>query len=181
MRSFKGPRRKLKFCPFRKKMGKEVEKHEEKEQGQTNLTRTVCIPCEDTKFSKKLIQWAKANLIREGDKIVLVTVRSNFVKIGKAWPKTVIDFVSAYNQKEDDKSVERLKEYKEFLKDHEVEVKVLHGDVKTALVDFLEDLQPSACVLGRSGMHEARKMLVGHTCDYLVNNLKVPTLLYNFD
>ena len=120
-------------------------------------------------------------MIRPGDKIILVTVRSNFVKIGQSWPKNVIDFVSAYNQKEDEKVVAKLESFKDYFKDHEVDIKVLHGDAKTVLVEFIEDLKPTACILGRCGMQEAKKMLVGHVSDYLVKNLKVPTLLYNFD
>jgi Universal stress protein family len=158
-------------------MGKEAElKKDEKE-----LTRTICIPCEDTKFTAKLIEWAKGNVIRPQDKICLVAVRANVVKVGNSWPKTIIDFVCAYNSKEDEKVLMRLEKFKECFKEHQVELKVLHGDLKTVLVDFIQNLKPSVAILGRCRMHEAKKMLVGHLSDYLVMNLKVPTLIYSFD
>jgi hypothetical protein len=113
--------------------------------------RTICIPCEDTDFSQKIVDWAKGNLVEPQDKIVLISVRQGEIKMGKPWPKDIIDFMNTFHQKGAERLEATLMQLKDRFEGNQVEVKVLRGNAQSGLVKYIDDeVKPNVCVVGES-------------------------------
>lgn len=154
------------------------DEHQQKPQS----PRTICIPCEDSSFSKRVVDWAKVNLIHPQDKIILVSVRQGEIKPSKTWPKDLIDFINTFHQKGAERVEKSLNELKDRLEGNQVEVKVLRGSAQSGLTKYINDeIKPNVTVVGErlkpGFMLKLKRMIWGSTSKYLSKNLKVPVMI----
>ena len=125
----------------------------------------------------KAVEWAQEHIIRDTDRVILVSVRDDKPILNANLPKTQFEIAIAEYKKEDEKREEALLAFKKLLPGRYFEIKILHGDLKTELVKYVEELGPLVLIVGSRGLSGFKKIFVGSTSEYLVQHLKIPVLV----
>lgn len=133
------------------------------------------------------LQWAIDNILRDGDKLILLMVvkksglEESAEQLWDAHGSPLIPFVELseegvmkrYNVTVSPEVYESLNN---LVKSKQVTVfgKVYYGDAKEKLLDSIVELPLDALVLGSRGLGGLKKVFLGSVSDYVVNNAPCP-------
>lgn len=140
--------------------------------------RVICIPCELNAESMHIVEWVNNNVIHPGDRVILVAVRNKTAStMTQTLPTNLVDVNEVHALKEDEKSAEVLRKFTDLIPGIEAETKVLRGDYRSEIVQYVNAIQPNICVVAEEHTNGFKKVFKGSTSEYLVHNLKVPVLV----
>jgi nucleotide-binding universal stress UspA family protein len=142
--------------------------------------RVICIPCDLGEHSMKTVEWANSKVVGSNDHVILVSVREHRKQtLDQNVPKDVVDVSEVHSQKEDEKVEEVLNKFKAQMHDVDVEIKVLRGDKRNELVNYINALGPNFVLVGAREMSGIKRTFSNSTSEYLAQHLNVPVMIYH--
>jgi nucleotide-binding universal stress UspA family protein len=66
-----------------------------------------------------------------------------------------------------------------YLVGNQVEIKILYGEARDELLDYLEAINPTLLVVGARGL-SMKKRIFGSTFEYLATHSKIPVLICRY-
>ncbi|GJM87006.1 hypothetical protein PR202_ga02916 [Eleusine coracana subsp. coracana] len=148
--------------------------------------RTIAIGMDYSSSSKAAARWAADNLLKSGDRVVLVHVLSKGADAShkELWKNTgsplipLPEFmemnVQARYGVNPDKEVLEILQAAANSKKVEVVAKIYWGDAREKLCEAVDDLKVDAFVLGCRGLGPLKRALLGSVSNYVVNNATCP-------
>ncbi|XP_073105506.1 universal stress protein A-like protein [Elaeis guineensis] len=149
--------------------------------------RNVGVAVDFSACSKAALRWASTNLMREGDRLILVHVNScyqNEQGMVHLWENTgspfipLDEFSDHYITKRygvfPDKETLEILHHVANRKGVEVVAKIYWGDPKGKLCEAIEKIPLHCLVVGSRGLSRVKRALLGSVSSYVVNNAASP-------
>lgn len=148
--------------------------------------RTIGMGMDYSPSSKAAARWAVDNLIKAGDRLVLVHVLPKGADAShkELWKTTgspliplsefmEMNLQARYGLNPDKETLEILRAVSKS-KQVEVLAKVYWGDAREKLCEVVDDLKVDSFVLGCRGLGPLKRALLGSVSNYVVNNATCP-------
>ncbi|KAE8704539.1 ubiquitin-conjugating enzyme E2 32-like [Hibiscus syriacus] len=150
--------------------------------------RRVGVAVDFSDCSRKALKWAVDNIIREGDHLILITVRpeNNYdegdqIQLWEATgsPLTPLSefsdpvIMKRYGVKADSETLDIVSTA---AKEKQVEVlmKVYWGDPREKICEAIDKIPLSCLIVGNRGLGKIKRVILGSVSNYLVNNGSCP-------
>lgn len=130
--------------------------------------RTICVACDLSEYTMKAIEWINCNLIDPSDTIILVHVRPMIQELD-------LD-LTAYYKIKGGEVVTLLTKFKRQFPLNLVEIKILYGDPRKKLLEYVHGINATLLVAGSRGS-SVKKRLLGSTSEYLATHSKLPVMI----
>jgi nucleotide-binding universal stress UspA family protein len=134
-------------------------------------SRTFCIACDLSESSLKAVEWVKCTLVEPNDAIILVHVRKPFQSFD-------LDLLEQYKRRGQE-VMDIMKKFKMYFSGNLVEIKILYGEARDKILDYVEAINPTLLVVGARGL-SIKKRILGSTSEYLAINSKIPVLVCRY-
>ncbi|KAL5541962.1 hypothetical protein UlMin_009672 [Ulmus minor] len=149
--------------------------------------RRVGVAVDFSACSKQALKWAVDNIIRDGDHLVLLTVRpkgnyeegeaqlwktsgSPFVPLSEICDPTTMKKYGLEPDPETLEIVSTIARQKEVV----VLLKVYWGDPRDKICQAINDIHLSCLVIGNRGLGKLKRVVMGSVSNYVVNNAPCP-------
>ncbi|KAB1213846.1 Universal stress protein A-like protein [Morella rubra] len=149
--------------------------------------RRIGVAVDFSACSKKALKWAVDNVVRDGDHLILLTVRpeGNYEE-GEAqlWAATGSPFIplsdladpvlmKKYGVKPDPETLEIVTTA---AKQREIVVilKVYWGDAREKICEAIDNIPLSCLIIGNRGLGRLKRAVLGSVSNYVVNNGSCP-------
>ncbi|XP_062220444.1 universal stress protein PHOS32-like [Phragmites australis] len=150
------------------------------------MARTIGMGMDYSPSSKAAARWAVDNLVKAGDRIVLIHVLPKGADAShkELWKSTgpplipLLEFMDMNVQTRygvnPDKEVMEILQAASKSKQVEVLAKIYWGDAREKLCEAVDDLKVDSFVLGCRGLGTLKRTLLGSVSNYIVNNAACP-------
>ncbi|XP_075506615.1 universal stress protein PHOS34 [Primulina tabacum] len=150
-------------------------------------TRRVGVAVDFSPCSRKALQWAVDNIARNGDHLILVTVRpeGNYEEGEmQLWETTgsplipLCDFsnpvlMKKYGVNPDPESLDILSTASR-QKEITVLLKIFWGDAREKICESIDHIPLDCLVVGNRGLGKIKRVIMGSVSNFLVNNAPCP-------
>ncbi|KAF5737054.1 hypothetical protein HS088_TW14G01210 [Tripterygium wilfordii] len=157
--------------------------------------RRVGVAVDFSPCSKKALKWAVDNLVRDGDHLILVTIRpEGYYEEGEMqlWEVTGspliplselsdLSMMKKYGVKPDAETLDILNTAAS-QKDIVVVMKIYWGDAREKICEAIDKIPLSCIVIGNRGLGKIKRAIMGSVSNYVVNTASCPvTVVKNVD
>merc|ERR1712070_337784 len=128
--------------------------------------------------SKQALDFTIKLLKPTDDQLVVLTVTERIPQAG--WPFFGDEEAKELTQKRKDANDAILEEVRAPLNEHNISYTLMNKvslDVRSEIMDKVEEIQPDILVLGARGLGTVRGLLMGSVSQYCARNSKVPVLV----
>ncbi|KAF3456348.1 hypothetical protein FNV43_RR00998 [Rhamnella rubrinervis] len=156
--------------------------------------RRVGVAVDFSACSKKALKWAVDNVVRNGDHLILVTVRpEGHYEEGEMqlWEVTgsplvpLSEFSDAnalkkYGVKADPETLDILNTASS-QKEIVVLMKIFWGDPREKICEAIDKIPLSCLIIGNRGLGKLKRVILGSVSNYVVNNGSCPVTVVKVD
>ena len=149
--------------------------------------RRVGVAVDFSACSKKALNWAVDNVVRDGDHLILVTVQpEGYYEQGELqlWEATGSPLIplqeisepnimKKYKVKPDPESLDMLNTLAK-QKNVVVLLKIYWGDAREKICEAIEKIPLSCLIIGNRGLGTIKRAIMGSVSNYVVNNGSCP-------
>ncbi|XP_010548996.1 PREDICTED: universal stress protein PHOS34 [Tarenaya hassleriana] len=149
--------------------------------------RRVGVAVDFSECSRKALSWAVENVVRDGDHLILITVRPEMYYEGgemQLWEATGTPFIpleefsdgavmKKYEVKPDPETLD-IANTAARQKPITVIMKIYWGDAREKICEAVDHIPLSCLVIGNRGLGGLKRVIMGSVSNYVVNNASCP-------
>jgi nucleotide-binding universal stress UspA family protein len=142
--------------------------------------RVICLPVDESEYSKNTVAWAMNNILEPTDLVLLLNVRPPGHEF--AAPVEGYNYYEPFQEivtQQRDAAEALLQDMAKPLKarGYQVEAVALVGDPRHTLQEEIKKRNPSMVIVGQRGMGALSRLVIGSVSDYLVHHAHVPVIV----
>ncbi|KAI6698950.1 hypothetical protein NL676_019069 [Syzygium grande] len=149
--------------------------------------RRVGVAVDFSACSKKAVKWAVDNVVRDGDHLILITVRpeGNYeegeMQLWEATGSPLIPLnefsdpiiMKKYGVKPDPETIDIVSTIAR-QKEVAVVMKIYWGDAREKICEAIDKIPLSCLIIGNRGLGKLKRAILGSVSNYVVNNGSCP-------